>query len=167
MASLFFTAGPAAKFLPVFFNVGAVVGDSPASNIFEDVLLVQFFFQLIAKQTTNRKLASDARLVGRPDGVVSNGMIRAISSVQEIMQKQNPGQVIDGRVSPATGTGVSYGPGVFTIGVLNNFIKENNFNVWPRIDLIRAADEIPSGIKFLVERTLTGTKSIPDPFATQ
>ena len=41
---------PSKLTLPVFFNVDGVVGSMPAANIREDVLLVQYFFTLIAAQ---------------------------------------------------------------------------------------------------------------------
>jgi hypothetical protein len=165
MAHLFITQ-PSFRFLPVFFNVDTVVGDSPAVNNFEDVLLVKFFFNVIAKQTRDPKLLSATRLVGFPDGVMDGLTIKAIVAVQEIVQKTNPGQVVDGRVSPAKGGAISYGGGLWTIAVLNNFIKDKNINVWPRIDLIRGF-EFPFLLQSMLNRTLNGIPSTPDPFASQ
>ncbi len=161
MAHLFVTQ-PSFQFLPVFFNVDEVVGDVPAVNKNEDVLLVQFFLKVIGRQVRASELQI-ARLV-QVTGVMDKLTIDAIEVLQVIARRRNPATVVDGRVSPARGGAISYGGGFWTIAILNNFIKDNNFNIWPRIDLL---PDFPSGLKLLVSRSLSGVKSQPDPFASQ
>jgi hypothetical protein len=91
--------------LPVFFNVDGVVGASPAQNNREDVLFVQFCFQVIANNpisTTHAEVLAAAKNV-QVTGKIDNATITAIRATQK-----NKKAVVDGRVSPAKGA-YSYG----------------------------------------------------------
>src|SRR5262245_15761533 len=128
---------PPHKELPVFFNVDGVVGAPPAENKREDVLLVQFIFTVIASSpeaTTEPELVAAAKAV-RVTGGIDPATINAIRAMQDSFKKEFPGQVADGRVSPAKDT-YSYGSAKWIIAHLNNSLQNRHVNVWPRIDKI-------------------------------
>jgi len=154
MANLLAPHRPDPK-LPVFFNVDGVVGASPAENYREDVLLVQFALVVIARSTfptTDRNLVAAAKDV-KLTGVIDAATIAGIRAIQEYEKEVRPGQIVDGRVSPARG-GYSYGGrAVWAIGALNRCMQMCNVNIWPRIDLIAGC---PAELKKLVTRTVAG-----------
>ncbi|MCE9530458.1 MAG: peptidoglycan-binding protein [Planctomycetes bacterium] len=145
---------PTVDELPCFFNVDAVVGAAPASNLREDVLLVQFAFKVIAdspRPSTRPEVLAAAKAV-TVDGVVGPATINAIRVLQQKNKEFNSGTVVDGRVSPAKGT-YSFGPALWTIIFLNDAIQDRFLNVWPRIDLIPSC---PEELKRMVMRTVVG-----------
>ena len=141
--------------LPVFFNVDGVVGAAPAVNNREDVLLVQFIFNVIAtspRPTTDPVLLAAARAV-RLTGTIDPATITAIRAHQTVDRRisGNPNQVVDGRVSPAKG-GYSYGA-LWTIAELNNNLQDRHVNIWPRIDTIPGC---PAELRQMVVRAVAG-----------
>lgn len=149
---------PISEAMPVFFNVDGVVGAQPAQNIREDVLLVQFAFKVMAGSpiaTTNPELLAAARAV-TVDGICGPVTINAIRANQESYRRENPGKVVDGRVSPTRG-GYSYGGGAaWTIVRLNRSIQFRNIQIWPRIDNIMGC---PPELKAMVKRQVVGRLS--------
>lgn len=140
---------------PTFFNVDGVVGASPAQNLREDLLLVQFAFSWIASSPTpgtGAKLAAAAKAV-RLTGAIDAATISAIQAMQERRKEQFPGTVVDGRVSPARG-GTSYGGGRWTIISINDALKFRFRNLWPRIDAIPGC---PLELRNMVLRTVIGS----------
>jgi hypothetical protein len=138
--------------LPVMFNVDGVVGANPAQNLREDVLLVQFAFEILGKEplpTTPPEVLAAAKAV-RPTGMIDKATINAIFVLQGALG--NPATVVDGRVSPVKG-GYSYGSAMWTIVHLNNFMQNRHVDVWPRIDKIQGC---PSELKQMVIRTVAG-----------
>jgi len=142
--------------LPVFYNVDAVVGAAPAVNKQEDVVMVQFYFTLIAANplsvggTEFYSAASAVRITGNCDPATVN----AIRALQAEVKKSQPGTIVDGRISPAQG-GYGYGGGgLFAITHLNESVQHRHLDIWPRIDKINGC---PPEIKWLVTRTVQGT----------
>jgi hypothetical protein len=154
MAHLFI-AQPTIVELPVFFNVDGVVGASPAMNNREDVLLVQFAFQMIARHTkpNREELQAVARTV-KITGTADIATINAIVALQHFAKTKQgrTGQIVDGRVSPAKG--YSYGAGFYwTIVYLNDAIQDFHVDIWPRIDKIPGC---PPELQAMVFRTVAG-----------
>ena len=145
-----FAPRPSNDKLPVFFNVDGVVGAAPAQNNREDVLLVQFAFQLIGKtpqaNTTPALLAASKAV--KVTGQIDAQTIQAIAAIQQ----QNPPSIVDGRVSPAK-MGYDYGTGVFTIVLLNRSVRNRHTDNWPRIDKIAGC---PAELKEMVIRSVVG-----------
>ncbi len=144
--------------LPVIFNVNGVVGSSPAQNLREDVLLVQFAFKVIAEippQTESPQVATAAKAV-QLTGNVDAATVNAIRALQQFRadKHQNPGKVVDGRVSPIKG-GYSYGAGIWTIANLNNMVRNRSLDTWPRIDKIPGC---PADLKLMVAREVIGLR---------
>ncbi|MGD9629708.1 MAG: hypothetical protein AB7V18_10720 [Pyrinomonadaceae bacterium] len=143
--------------LPVFFNVDKVVGNNPAINLREDVLLVQFAFTVIASQPEPSSGAefNAAAAAVRATGHIDQATITAIMAAQNEVRKKGggAGTIVDGRVSPATG-GYAYGAGTWTIVHLNESMQGRHINIWPRIDLIPGC---PNELKAMVVRTVQGT----------
>jgi len=141
--------------LPVFFNVDGVVGAPPAENRTEDVLFVQFAFQVIVR--TPKTIPPDHLAIMRAvplTGTINPETIAAITLLQgQARDSVNPGVIVDGRVSPAR-DGYRYGPGrAWSIIMLNNMVQDRSLDVWPRIDKI---DGFPGGLQGLVTRTVQG-----------
>jgi hypothetical protein len=154
MAHLFI-AQPTIVELPVFFNVDGVVGASPAVNNREDVLLVQFAFQMIARHPkSNREEVQAAAQAVKITGTVDAATINAIKALQNFakIKQGRAGQIVDGRVSPAKG--YSYGGSVYwTIVYLNDAIQDFHVDIWPRIDKIPGC---PPELQAMVFRTVAG-----------
>jgi hypothetical protein len=141
--------------LPVFFNVDGVVGAPPADNRTEDVLFVQFAFQVIAATPGVIPQADlDVMRAVPMTGTINPQTIAAITLLQTKARASiNPAVVVDGRVSPARGR-YSYGPGTsWTITLINNMVQDRSLDVWPRIDKIPG---FPGGLQNLVQRTVQG-----------
>lgn len=147
MAHLF-VPQPTMVDLPVFFNVDGVVGAQPAQNNREDVLLVQFAFNVLFK-------AGRTEFAGvSVTGIIDTPTIQAIRTFQQHFVEKGSHATVDGRVSPAK-VGYSYGGGGFwTIVFLNNEIQDRNTSLWPRIDNISGC---PVELKAMVKRTVVGT----------
>ncbi len=143
---------PSSPGLPVFFNVDGVVGAAPAQNLREDVLLVQFFFSVIAK-TVGDPVAKAVLGAVKVTGIIDPATIAAINDIQTRHKKKNPGAIVDGRMSPAKG-GYSYGSGHWAITRLNDNVQNDAQDHWPRIDKIAGC---PAELKAMVIRTLVGT----------
>jgi hypothetical protein len=141
--------------LPVFFNVDDAVGNAPAANKREDVLLVQFAFTVMAVSklpTTSDAFYQAAKAV-KVTGSIDQATISAITAMQLEVKRKHPGTIVDGRVSPSRG---SYGYGAgggSSIVTLNESIQHRNVDVWPRIDKIVGC---PPEIKQMVVRTVQG-----------
>lgn len=149
MARLFMTNHPEED-LPVFYNVDAVVGATPSDNKREDVLLVQFCLERVAKQPlpdSNPEAVAEAKAV-KTTGVIDPATINAIRGIQ----KRNKGSIVDGRVSPCK-MEYFYGSGAFTIVHLNLSLHRRHSDVWPRIDKIPGC---PDELVQMVKRTCIG-----------
>ena len=144
-------------FLPVFLNVDGVVGANPSPNIREDVLLVQFAFEVIARQPvpqTPPEVLATAKLV-HSTGFIDPPTINAIHSFQR--NRPERGVVVDGRVSPARG-GYQYGAEAsWTIVDLNNSIQNRYVDSWPRMDKIPGC---PVELRQMVIRQVAGTSPL-------
>ncbi len=143
---------PSFEGLPVFFNVDGVVGAAPAQNNREDVLLVQFFFRVISKKVTEpaaKLVLSAVKMTGTIDAPT----IAAIKDIQTRHKKNNPGAIVDGRMSPAK-NGYNYGGAEWAIVRLNENVQTSNLDNWPRIDKI---SECPAEVQAMVVRTVVGT----------
>lgn len=154
MAHLFIPK-PADPQLPVFFNLDGVVGASPAANLQEDVLLIQFIFSVMGANplpTTAASMTAIFKAVS-VTGSIDAQTIAAIRAEQEDRKSRTPSTVVDGRVSPAVG-GYTYGGGTYSIAQLNENLQHRNVGVWPRIDLIPGC---PAGLRTMVVRTVSGT----------
>jgi hypothetical protein len=141
--------------LPVFFNVDGVVGAPPASNYTEDVLFVQFAFQVIVRTPRAIPAADLAVFRAVPlTGTIDPQTIAAITLIQTRSQQNvSPGIIVDGRVSPAR-DGYRYGTGTaWCITFINNLLQERSLDVWPRIDKL---DGFPGGLQNLITRTVQG-----------
>lgn len=143
---------PPAPHLPVFFNVDGVVGAAPAENRREDVLLVQFFFSVIARAVSEPAAKAVLGAV-KVTGVIDPATIAAIKELQTRYKQNSPGAVVDGRVSPAR-AGYSYGGGHWAITRLNDNVQNDQFDHWPRIDKIPGC---PAELRAMVVRVLVGT----------
>lgn len=148
----FMAPQPSAEGLPTFFNVDGVVGAAPAHNLREDVLLVQFFFSVIAKNVTDPAAKAVLGAV-KVTGMIDAPTIAAIVDIQTRHKKNNPGAIVDGRVSPAK-AGYSYGTGHWAITRLNDNVQAKQLDQWPRIDKIPGC---PAELKAMVVRVLVGT----------
>ena len=140
--------------LPVFFNVDGVVGAAPAANKREDVLMVQFYFTVIAAQplsAAGTEFYTAAKAV-KMTGTIDPATINAIRAMQTEVKKQQTGTVVDGRISPAQG-GYGYGSGLFAITHLNESVQHRHVDSWPRIDKIPGC---PPELKQMVVRTVQG-----------
>ena len=154
MAHLF-VPQPTSPLLPVFFNVDGVVGNAPAANAREDVLLVQFLLKIIGDTPTAE---SDAAVTAackqvKVTGVIDSQTIAAITADQTWNKKQSPSTVVDGRVSPAKGYGYSAGT-LWSIAGLNKSCQRRHKGNWPRLDKIAGC---PDELKAMVIRVLVGT----------
>jgi hypothetical protein len=150
----FYAPRPAGPDMPAFFNVNGVVGASPAQNHREDVLLVQFAFNLIRLRplgTTTPAVLAAAKAV-RMTGTIDTETVAAIRAVQENLKAKHPGEIVDGRVRPADG-GVSVGKAVWAVRHLNGTIQTRFGDVWPRLDKIPGC---PSEIQQMVRREVLG-----------
>lgn len=144
---------PSLPDLPVFFNVEGVVGAPPAQNRREDVLFVQFVFEMIARQPLSRTpadLLTAAKAV-KATGNIDPATINAIRTLQRTSENKNA--VVDGRVSPAK-DGYSYGVAAYSIANLNNSLQDRCVDVWPRIDKIASC---PAELRTMIVRTVAGT----------
>lgn len=142
--------------LPVFFNVDAVVGAAPAANNREDVLLVQFALAAMAANPlpeTSKDFYVAASAV-RPTGNIDLATINAIKAMQIEVKKKFPNSIVDGRVSPSTGSYGYGGGGGYSIVTLNESVQMRNIDVWPRLDKIPGC---PLELKQMVVRTVQGT----------
>ena len=141
--------------LPVFFNVDGVVGAAPATNNREDVLLVQFAIATMASTRlpgTSEAFYQAAKSV-KITGSIDNETINAITAMQLEVKRKHPGTIVDGRVSPSSGT-YGYGAGGgSSIVTLNESVQHRNIDVWPRIDKIQ---NCPAELKQMVVRTVQG-----------
>lgn len=140
--------------LPVFFNVDHAVGTMPATNLREDVLLVQFLLTVMAKNPPPGRSPQFQAALGevRFSGVADDATKNAIRAAQEEAKRFQPQTVVDGRVSSAKG--YSFGQSSNWIIVhLNESVQESNLSIWPRIDQIPGC---PEEIKKLVVRTVQG-----------
>lgn len=142
---------PAHPNLPVFFNVDGVVGAAPAQNLREDVLLVQFFFSVIARDVADPAAKSVLGAV-KVIGIIDAPTIAAIKDIQTRQKQNYSGAIVDGRVSPCKGS-YSYGGGDWTITRLNDNVQNWNLTHWPRIDNIAGC---PDELKAMVKRVLVG-----------
>ena len=138
--------------IPLFFNVDAVVGANPASNLREDVLLVQFLMVAQAPKLQRDLDLKAAFSLVNITGVMDSPTLNAIMVQQRSLEKQGRKGGIDGRVSPAKG--YSFGGGIYSIVVLNESVQHFFIDVWPRIDKIPG---FPAELKNLVVRTVQGT----------
>lgn len=143
---------PSIPELPVFFNVDGVVGAAPAENRREDVLLVQFFFSVIARTVTDPTAKAVLGAV-KVTGVIDPATVAAIKDIQTRHKQNYPGAIVDGRMSPAK-AGYSYGGGHWAITRLNDNVQNSNQDNWPRIDKIAGC---PAELKAMVTRVLVGT----------
>ena len=140
--------------LPVFFNVDGHVGPPPSANASEDVLLVQFCFQILARASkinVSPELRAAAKAVPIT-GIIDPFTLNAIKEIQINIKKKSPGVTVDGIVSPAKGYLYSQGA-LWTIVRLNNAVQEEYMNIWPRIDNIPAC---PLPLKAMVKREVVG-----------
>jgi hypothetical protein len=143
---------PSFEGLPTLYNVDGVVGAAPAQNLREDVLLVQFLFSVIAKSVTDPAAKAVLGAV-KVTGMIDPPTIAAIKDIQTRHKKNNPGAIVDGRMSPAKGA-YSYGGGQWAIVRLNENVQANQLDNWPRIDKIAGC---PAELKAMVVRTVAGT----------
>ena len=143
---------PSFEGLPTFFNVDGVVGAAPAQNLREDVLLVQFFFSVIARNVTDPAAKTVLGAV-KVTGMIDPPTIAAIKDIQTRHKKNSPGAIVDGRMSPAKG-GYSYGAAEWAIVRLNENVQTSHLDDWPRIDKI---DGCPAELKAMTVRTVVGT----------
>jgi hypothetical protein len=141
--------------MPVFFNLHGAVGEPPALNNREDVLLVQFAFYVMGLhplKKTGAALVAAARSV-QMTGSVDRQTIAAIRALQADLKSEYPGQVVDGRVSPAKG-GISYGSGAYwTISCLNGVFRGRYRDLWPRVDKVPGC---PGEVQQMVRREVVG-----------
>jgi hypothetical protein len=134
----------------MLFNVDGVVGNRGA-NLPEDVHLVRFLLRKVGQRVpagtgvdrTPRYLA--VPLHGRCDAATIDG----IRAAQEDMREKFPGTVVDGRVSPVRS--LDYGPGPWTIVMLNGWIRRHCPEFWPRL---QDASECPGPLQEAVKRSL-------------
>ena len=122
--------------LPLFFNVDEGVGKR-RPNRTEDVLLVQFLIKAVIQKVPQ---GADVTMIERMSKVPVNGLcddatIDGILAVQEALKKRNPGVVVDGVISRARG--YSYGAAKWTIVWLNQGLRNDFPNIWPRLQDIR------------------------------
>jgi hypothetical protein len=146
---------PARPELPLFFNLDGAVGEAPAENRKEDVLLVQFAFQELARKplpTSRPEVVAAARAVSAT-GAVDQETIAAIRTIQAANRAENPYVIVDGRVSPAQPHPYLYEAAFWTITHLNRAIQWRNREVWPRLDQIQGC---PPELAEMVTRTLVG-----------
>ena len=78
--------------LPIFFNVDGVVGDSPARNLREDVLLVQFAFKVAADNAATPTTDVEELMVAAAKAVPVTGSIdaatiKAIRTLQQYLKQ--------------------------------------------------------------------------------
>lgn len=143
---------PSFEGLPVFFNVNGVVGAPPAQNAREDVLLVQFLFRVIGRNVADPAAKAVLNAV-QVTGVIDAPTIAAIKDIQTRHKKNNPGAIVDGRMSPAKG-GYSYGAAEWAVVRLNENVQNSHLDIWPRIDKL---DGCPAELTAMVIRTVVGT----------
>lgn len=135
--------------LPMFFNVDAAVGPAPASNIPEDVALVQFLLRLIGDNPGGMGTGvSDVLKQVTPTGVMDEKTLAAIKAVQVLEKKPT-----DGRVSSAQG--YKYGATFYTIVDLNFSIRDRAkfHGLWPNLDKIGGC---PPTLQAAIRRAMVG-----------
>lgn len=115
---------PRAAF-PVFYNVDTSVGRGGQNSDPDDIMLVQFYLQLIGKKPTAKTPPSLAAV--KPTGVIDPITIQAIEDFQRA-----DGIQPDGRVSVAQG--YKYGAHYYTISTLNFNVRDRFKTQWPAID---------------------------------
>ena len=71
--------------------------------------------------------------------------------MQEHLHDQHKGTVVDGRISPARGGGISYGSANWLIAIINASVRKDFPQVWPRIDLL---PDCPAALKPLIKNML-------------
>jgi len=145
---------PANRQLPIFFNLDSVVGASPAQNLSEDVMFVQFCLRFAGDHPAGVKspeLLPILRAVN-PTGAIDTATIEAIRATQQSIKKEFSGTVVDGRVSPAHG--YFFGShGAWTIIHFNNTVQEQCKDLWPRLDKVLGC---PAALAAAVIREVVG-----------
>ncbi len=145
-------SSPVDKELPVVWNVDQSVGQK-GSNLREDVVLVQYLLNAIAKSPTSsmgwelRKLLSFLL----PNGICDDYTIDCIKRVQTVLTKTAPNTTVDGKISRAA-PGLWYGGGYYTIVSINAMYRRNYWPNWPCISMDCENGEISK----LVYRELYG-----------
>lgn len=112
----------------VYFNVQAHVGQNKF-NLFEDVMLVQYLFKKLAEAGVppgNAELRTEMAAV-KVTGAFDDATRDAILAFQK-----DRGYTPDGVVSPAKNGG-GYGSGMYTIWLMNAFVRDSFPKVWPRL----------------------------------
>jgi hypothetical protein len=137
--------------LPIIFNVDGVVGAAPAANKPDDVVLVKSFLRMMSDVplNTNKDLVAACKAI-EINTSSDQALIAAIKAFQEDVKKfkNNPGVVVDGRVSPAKES-FRYQVGIpWTIVQLNGQMKSaSRFGpVWPAIHLSKLCNATLSPI---------------------
>lgn len=145
---------PANPDIPLFFNLDGVVGASPADNLTEDVLFIQFCFRFSADHQAGISTPGLLEKLNavHPTGMIDTATIDSIRATQEVFRRHTPGTIIDGRVSPAHG--YIYGGGVWSIVNYNNILQERTKDIWPRLDKL---PDCPPGLAAAVIRVVVGT----------
>ena len=120
---------------PIFFNLNTSVGRAGQNSDFQDILLVQWMLKKMVERapgtTPEAKAADDVIRQMQVTGGVDPQTIAAIEAFQKSLKVRNPGVVVDGKMSPAKG--IQYGTAVWSIAQLNNFIRKNCQDKWPRL----------------------------------
>ena len=131
--------------LTLFFNVDTSVGRNAQNSSVDDILLVQYFISLIAKNPTpGSKLTRFANLP--VTGRINDETIAAIEAVQEAGRMTR-----DGRVSVAKG--FSFGGTFYTIVSLNFSVRTRFKAQWPNVDELPAC---PGLLNLACRRALVG-----------
>lgn len=112
----------------VYFNVQAHVGANKF-NLFEDVLLVQYFFRKLAEAGAP---PGNAELRDTMAAVQATGIFDDLTKNAIVAFQKDRGYAPDGVISPAKNGG-SYGSGAYTIWLMNGFVRSSFPMVWPRI----------------------------------
>jgi hypothetical protein len=117
----------------LYFNVEGSVGWN-SKNLFEDVLLVQFFLRTLGRPgmlTGSNNI--QPRMAKVPlSGHCDNPTIDGIRAFQEYTTTVWPYcAVVDGVVSPVKGNSVSIGGVDYAICSLNRYMRDSFFEVWP------------------------------------
>jgi hypothetical protein len=124
--------------VPVIFNVEGVVGAKPSANLPDDVVLVKAFLRMIGQAPTPTfDAAAIARFLAiQVSPTPDTALIEGIKAFQQAHHNKNPGQIVDGRMSPAK-ENYDYGTAVWSIVLLNNSMKipERFGAVWPCVHL--------------------------------
>lgn len=145
-------SSPRVASLPVIWNVDNAVGVGGV-NSYEDVYLVQFMLNMVAKSPKPMSTTTRPKLLAlQVNGVCDAYTIECIKAIQSAWKEKKPSVVVDGRISKA-GPSLKYGTDWYSITNINNSYRSCYWANWPVMSL----DVDDGTITNLLYREMYGT----------